>query len=122
MREVTCPLCGATDPSPEWSLDWEIFPCKTRKYRSRNKLMQSRLCFRTQNGIATPPMKFEMKHLDFHEDVQIFTELDAPTWLTGETTTPGSTMDDRWFWQEHVLTLKVGESIDTDFRKITRLM
>jgi hypothetical protein len=66
-------------------------------------------------------MKFEMKHLDFLNDVEIFTELDAPIWLTSETTTPGSTMDDRWFWQKHVLTLKVGESVDTDFRKITRL-
>lgn len=29
-------------------------------------------------------------------------------------------MDNRWFWNDHVLTLSIGESVDTDFRKITR--
>ena len=30
-------------------------------------------------------------------------------------------MDNRWFWKDHVLTLKVGESVNTDFRRITRV-
>jgi len=30
-------------------------------------------------------------------------------------------MDNRWFWTEHVLKLEVGESVCTDFRKITRI-
>ncbi|QJT70804.1 hypothetical protein GR7B_00006 [Vibrio phage vB_VcorM_GR7B] len=50
-----------------------------------------------------------------------FTESTAPTWLTSEDTVKGSTMDGRWFWDEHVLTLDVGQSVDTDFRRITRI-
>lgn len=50
-----------------------------------------------------------------------FLESEAPEWLTSENTVPGSTMDARWFWQEHVLTLEVGESVDTDFSRIIRI-
>lgn len=50
-----------------------------------------------------------------------FTEESAPEWLTSENTVKGSTMDDRWFWQEHVLTLEVGEHVDTDFTSIKRI-
>ena len=49
-----------------------------------------------------------------------FSEHNAPTWLTSENTVPGSTMDNRWFWEKHVLTLEVGKSINTDFHRITR--
>ena len=59
-------------------------------------------------------MKFEIKNL-FLDKSETFTELNPPTWLSSENTTPGSTMDNRWFWKDHVLTLKIGESIDTDF-------
>ena len=48
-------------------------------------------------------------------------EDDAPDWLTGINSIPGSMMDNRWFWNEHVLTLYVGESIETPFRTITRI-
>lgn len=34
---------------------------------------------------------------------------------------PGSTMDVSWFWDGYVLKLNVGESVNTDFRKITRI-
>ena len=50
-----------------------------------------------------------------------YTELDAPDWLTGRNTVRGSTMDNRWFWRNYVLTLKVGKSVETDFNKITRI-
>jgi hypothetical protein len=50
-----------------------------------------------------------------------FTEADAPDWLTSKNTVQGSTMDARWFWTSHVLTLKVGESVKTDFQLITRI-
>lgn len=50
-----------------------------------------------------------------------FTEASAPSWLTSETTVKGSTMDMRWFFKDHVLTLKVGESVDTDFSAIKRI-
>jgi len=63
--------------------------------------------------------QFTMKHLTFETET-LFSEHNAPTWLTSENTVPGSTMDDRWFWEKHVLTLEVGESIDTDFQRITR--
>lgn len=67
--------------------------------------------------------QFTMRHLSpcYPRDTEVsFSEETAPKWLTSEETVPGSTMDQRWFWQEHVLTLEVGESIDTDFRRITR--
>jgi len=50
-----------------------------------------------------------------------FDQNTAPDWLTSSNTVPGSTMDYRWFWNERVLTLKVGESVNTDFQTITRL-
>jgi len=61
-----------------------------------------------------------MTHKSFR-DVEIFSESDAPSWLTSENTIKGSTMDTRWFWNDRVLTLKLGESVETDFRIITRI-
>jgi hypothetical protein len=65
-------------------------------------------------------MRFKMTHLNFDTSVE-FTEADAPDWLTSKNTVQGSTMDARWFWTSHVLTLKVGESVKTDFQLITRI-
>ena len=66
-------------------------------------------------------MLFSMTHNFFGCVPDIFRETDAPDWLTGASTIPGSTMDSRWFWQDHILTLNVGESIKTTFRTITRI-
>jgi len=66
-------------------------------------------------------MQFSMRHKFFKDKVENFSESDAPDWLTGANTVPGSTMDNRWFWKDHVLTLQVGQSIETDFRTITRI-
>jgi hypothetical protein len=66
-------------------------------------------------------MKFNMKHRYFKDREETFTEDTAPIWLTSENTVPGSTMDSRWFWKEHVLTLKVGETVYTDFWDIARV-
>jgi hypothetical protein len=69
-------------------------------------------------------MLFKMKHLYFNTlivEEQTFTEDTAPDWLTGAKTVKGSTMDMRWFWNDHVLTLGVGESVKTDFQIITRI-
>ena len=66
-------------------------------------------------------MKFEMTHRDSSTcGVVYFDEQTAPDWLTGAKTVKGSTMDNRWFWTDHVLTLDVGQSVDTDFRTIRR--
>jgi len=66
-------------------------------------------------------MQFEMRHKFFTErDPGMFSELAAPAWLTSNNTIAGSTMDQRWFWCEHILTLAVGESVETDFQIITR--
>jgi hypothetical protein len=54
-------------------------------------------------------------------DPTVFSEATAPDWLTSRNTVRGSTMDHRWFWDDHVLTLQVGESISTDFQTITRI-
>jgi hypothetical protein len=66
-------------------------------------------------------MKFSMRHKFFKDVVDEFDEETAPDWLTSKNTVKGSTMDNRWFWNEHVLTLKVGESVETDFQTITRI-
>lgn len=65
-------------------------------------------------------MQFSMKHRYFHT-VETFSEENAPDWLTGAKTVKGSTMDCRWFWEGHVLTLGVGEFTETDFQIITRV-
>lgn len=64
--------------------------------------------------------KFTMKHTLSDAPPQEFDETNAPDWLTSKNTRPGSTADMRWFW-EQILTMKVGESKTTDFRKITRI-
>jgi hypothetical protein len=61
---------------------------------------------------------FKMKHVIF-EDVTLFSEDNAPSWLS-QGGLQGSTMDNRWFFEQHVLTLKVGQSVFTDFHIITR--
>lgn len=64
---------------------------------------------------------FEMQHRFFSSSQPVtFTEDTAPEWLK-EGGIAGSTMDNRWFWNDHVLTLDVGKSIDTDFQTITRV-
>jgi hypothetical protein len=66
--------------------------------------------------------KFVMKHLVFKRaEPEEFDETTAPDWLTSNNTIKGSTMDNRWFWDDYVLKLKVGKSIDTDFHRITRI-
>lgn len=65
-------------------------------------------------------MIFSMIHNFFAFEPEIFTEANAPVWLTSENTIAGSTMDNRWFWKDHVLTLAVGASVETDFQTITR--
>ena len=67
-------------------------------------------------------MQFKIFNKIFKKaEPQIYTETSAPGWLTGENSVPGSTMDNRWFWKEHVLTLSLFESVDTDFTTITRI-
>ena len=65
-------------------------------------------------------MTFRMKHKSFETEVE-FSEHDAPDWLTGVNTVVGSTMDTRWFWKEHVLTLNVGDFVETEFQRILRI-
>ena len=66
-------------------------------------------------------MKFKITHQIHNSKPEYFTETTAPNWLTSCNTVKGSTMDDRWFWNEHVLTLEVGKEIETDFQLITRI-
>lgn len=70
---------------------------------------------------SLPPIKsFRMHHRFFRSaPVQEFTEETAPSWLKFGGF-PGSTMDNRWFWNDHVMKLEVGQSIKTDFQEITR--
>jgi hypothetical protein len=66
-------------------------------------------------------MKFKLTSLIHPRAPIFFTDTTAPNWLTSENTIKGSTMDMRWFWNDYVLTLQVGKSIDTDFNIITRV-
>lgn len=54
-------------------------------------------------------MKFSMTHNVFkNTKPEIFDEESAPDWLRfgGK---QGSTMDNRWFWNDYVMKLKVGQ-------------
>lgn len=64
--------------------------------------------------------KFSMVHHFFpKEEPVIFSDKNPPRWLKGDG--KGSTMDNRWFWDDHVMTLEVGQSVETDFNTITRI-
>lgn len=66
-------------------------------------------------------MKFSMHSRYFpNAKTQTFDEYTAPKWLC-EGGLAGSTMDNRWFWNDYVLKLEIGKSIDTDFQTITRI-
>lgn len=67
-------------------------------------------------------MKFQMTHRFLGGDLQEFDELTAPDWLTSRDTIRGSSMDNRWFWEDHVLTLPLGGSVETDFQTIKRIV
>jgi len=62
---------------------------------------------------------FNLKHKIF-KTIQTFTEDNAPKWLC-EGGRAGSTMDNRWFWNDYVLKLNVGQKIDTDFHVVKRI-
>lgn len=67
-------------------------------------------------------MKFKLKHLILKDQPEIeVTEETAPDWLTSKKSVPGSTMDQRWFWEQKILTIQVGEHADSDFHRITRV-
>lgn len=65
--------------------------------------------------------RFKLQHRGFVGMEAVFDENKAPDWLTSKNTVPGSTLDMRWFWEEHVLTLDVNQSVNTDFHKIIRI-
>lgn len=64
--------------------------------------------------------QFSMRHLFFATAPELFSEATAPDWLRygGK---EGSTMCNRWFWNNRVMNLEVGESIKTDFQEILRI-
>ncbi len=55
-------------------------------------------------------MRFRMNHR-YINNTEFFTDTTPPNWLIYE----------EWFWKDHVLTLEIGKSIDTDFHTITRI-
>lgn len=64
--------------------------------------------------------QFVMTHRFFKKESR-FDENTAPDWLTGENTVRGSTMDTRWVFKEHILTLAPGAVFETDFHEIKRV-
>jgi len=56
---------------------------------------------------------FLMEHLFFPDVIVVFYENCPPLWLTSK--------EYNWWWQGHLLTLPLGNSIKSDFRKITRI-
>jgi len=58
--------------------------------------------------------KFKMSHRIMKNlDDEFFDENHPPKWLIKR--------DNLWFWNDHILTLPVNGSKDTDFRTITRI-
>ena len=57
---------------------------------------------------------------DSQQAIDIFNEVTAPKWLKSGGV-KGSTMDNRWFWDKHVMLLEVGQRVSTDFSVIERL-
>jgi len=64
-------------------------------------------------------MIFKATH--FLDKVIMFSEEDAPDWLTCKNQIPNSTMDTSWFFRDHVLKLEVGQFVETDFHIIERI-
>lgn len=59
---------------------------------------------------------------EWSTEPMLFTEDTAPTWLRNPSKlSRGSTMDNMWFWEGHVLTLEIGETVDTEFSTIERI-
>ena len=65
-------------------------------------------------------MQFEATHKHFDKCI-VFSEETAPDWLTSAKNIRSSTMDSRWFWTDHVLTLAIDASVETDFHTIKRV-
>jgi hypothetical protein len=63
--------------------------------------------------------QFKMQHLDFPQATETFDEATAPIWLC-KGGIKGSTMDNRPFWNNNVITLDIGASVKTDFWEISR--
>jgi len=57
-------------------------------------------------------MLFSMQHR-FSHSIEKFTDNDPPKWLISKCY--------NWWYTEHVLVLKIGNTISTDFRTITRI-
>lgn len=57
-------------------------------------------------------MKFEIQHLFFESNIVECTEENLPSWLEHK--------DFKWWLDDFVLQLKIGESIESDFHKITK--
>ena len=57
--------------------------------------------------------RFKMEHLVFNEVDRDFPESNPPWWLVSNAF--------KWWWDGFVLKLDVGESIESDFQKITRI-
>jgi hypothetical protein len=55
---------------------------------------------------------FKFTHLCFNTETE-YKESELPTYLRGK--------EHLWFLNKHVLTLGVGQYVDTDFNRITRL-
>ncbi len=55
---------------------------------------------------------FNFKHL-FFDTEEIHIDGEMPGWLTCK--------ENRWFLDSHVMTLAVGQSVDTDFHRIIRV-
>lgn len=64
------------------------------------------------NAPSLPLKRFKFVNL-FHKVAEEFNENELPEWVTHK--------ENKWFLDRHVMKLKVGDSIDTDFQRITRV-
>lgn len=57
--------------------------------------------------------EFKMTHRFFENHVEFFTEENPPWWLVSK--------DYKWWYDDYILELEVGEAKEGDFRKIERI-
>lgn len=113
-----------------WHLQYFADGSKTRRFHlvcsHSFEALSNRMTYRMNNNLRPTmvidlrnlpewgrTLKFSMSHLMFIGDHDIFTSDNPPRWLKHR--------EYKWWYESHVLKLQIGESIDSDFQKITRL-
>lgn len=66
--------------------------------------------------------RFKKESLWYQDNNPLIFDEQNPPCRWNDMSRRNSTMDDSWWWFEHIMTLHVNESKCTDFSKITRIL